>query len=89
MKKENIFRIYAFIYIALFIIATVMKILDYFQIIVDRYSSNIIFFLGAVHLLIFWVSSIKEKNMKKRVLGAFLILISSTWFIVHIFHLFT
>lgn len=89
LNKERLFKVYSIIYSTLFVIATVLIILDYFNIIVDIYASTIIFFLCAVNLLRLGVTSFKENDKKKKAWGVFLILLSITWFVVQAFHIFS
>lgn len=77
-KKENFNDILFYISTALFIIASLMMILDYFQVIDDKYSFKIIFLLVSVSLINRGILKFKEN----KVWSIFLILLSTASFLV-------
>lgn len=83
-KKEKLHDILVYICTALFIIAIVMKILDYFQIIEDNYSFIIIQFIVSVSLF----SNGILNYSKGKAWSIFFILLSITSILVLIWSLF-
>lgn len=66
LNKERLFKVYSILYSTLLVIATVLIILDYFNIIVDSYASTIIFFLCAVNLFRLGITSLRRMTRRKR-----------------------